>query len=98
MKPFPALLVRPPLVNGFSDSCGVSAVTVLQIDREGKRAFVGSRCGALSRRFWAAFEDLARTPEDAAKKLAPHLSALAGRASLTAVTAQTPAAAVTEKQ
>jgi hypothetical protein len=97
MKPFPALLVRPPLKNGFTDSCGVSAVTVLQLDRAGERAFVGSRCGSLSRRFWAPFSDLASTPEDAAKKLAPHLSALAGRAALTATPVMTPAAAVTEK-
>jgi len=80
MKPFPALLVRPPLVKGYSDSCGVSAVTVLELDRAGQRAFVGSRCGSLNRRFWAPFSDLASTPEEAAKKLAPYLSALAGRA------------------
>jgi hypothetical protein len=98
MKPFPALLVRPPLVKGYSDSCGVSAVTVLQLDRAGERALVGSRCGSVSRRFWARFDELASTPEDAAKKLAPHLSALAGRAALSAVPVTTPAEAVTKKQ
>ena len=97
MKPFPALLVRPLLPKGYVDSCGVTAVTVLKLDRAGERALVASRCGSICRRFWAGFGELASTPEDAAKKLAPHLSALAGRAALTATPVMTPAEAVTEK-
>jgi hypothetical protein len=98
MKPFAALLIRAPLKGGYSDSCGVSVVTVLELDREQKRARVSSRCGGMCRLLWAGFDELASTPEEAAKKLQPHLSALAGRAALSAVPVQTPAEAVTEKQ
>jgi hypothetical protein len=88
--PFAALFVREPRLNGFSDSCGVSAVTVLTIDAANRRAEVLERAGATSRRFWTSFDFLATTPVLAAAKLAPFLSAIHGRAPIQKMAVTTP--------
>lgn len=93
--PFRALLVREPHANGFTDSAGVSAVEVLEIDRAKGLALVAERIGSARRKNWVAFASLATTPERAAEILRPYLSALASRPLLSSVAGTTDASAAT---
>lgn len=77
-----AVLLRTTYLSGptaWTETAGVRACDVLGLDDKpaaATRALVEFREGKQHRKTWVALADLASTPAAAAKKLAPHLSAL----------------------
>ncbi len=89
--PFRAFLIREPLANGYTDSFSVTAVTVLELDRD--RALVLRRCGSEYRRSHEPLASLASSPTRLFDRLEPFLAALAERAPQPAVAVMTEAEA-----
>jgi hypothetical protein len=90
MKPFPALLIRPPAGGGsYSEAVSIRPVRVDEVNRETGLAKVAARIGSVEESRWVAFEFLASSPERAAQILAPIFSALISRAPKTALAVTT---------
>lgn len=91
--PFPAFLVPSLKENAYTDSTHATAVTVIAVDLENRRAQCVSRIGSGVATAWHSFDEVASDLPKALAKIQAHLSALASRAPLTATAVRTGASA-----